>query len=142
MMLVDTNVLINAHRPEAQRHEEYLDWLEDMINGPQPYAVCDFTITGMIRIVTNPRTFRDPTPTEIALDFAERFRSQPHATVVAPGARFWAIFAELCREANVRGDHVPDAYLAALAIENACEFITDDKGFQKFPGLRWRKPLS
>jgi toxin-antitoxin system PIN domain toxin len=136
MLLVDTNVLINAHRPEAWRHQEYLGWLEDMINGPQPYAVSDFAIAGMIRIVTNPRIFADPTPADIALDFAERIRSQPHAIVVAPGARFWAIFTELCREANVRGDHVPDAYLAA------CEFVTDDKGFRKFSGLRWRQPLN
>jgi toxin-antitoxin system PIN domain toxin len=142
MLLVDTSVLINAHRPEANRHEEYLAWLQEMINGPQPYAVSDFAIAGMIRIVTNPRIFADPTPTEIALDFAERVRGQPHAIVVAPSARFWGIFTELCREADVRGDLVPDAYLAALAIENACEFVTDDKGFRRFPGLRWRQPLN
>jgi toxin-antitoxin system PIN domain toxin len=142
MMLMDTNVLINAHRPEADRHAEYRDWLQDLINGPQPYAVCDFALTGMIRIVTNPRVYAKPTPTAMALDFADRVRNQPHAMVVAPGLRFWAIFTELCLQVDARGNIVPDTYLAALAIENACEFISDDRGFQKFPSLRWRQPLT
>jgi predicted nucleic acid-binding protein len=49
MMLVDTNVLVNAHRPEANRHAEYRDWLQDLINSPQPYAVSDFALIGMVR---------------------------------------------------------------------------------------------
>jgi toxin-antitoxin system PIN domain toxin len=142
MMLVDTNVLINAHRPESNRHAEYRVWLQDLINGPQPYAVSDFALTGMVRIVTNPRVYAKPTPIAMALDFADRIRNQPHAMVVAPGSRYWAIFTELCLQVGARGNHVPDTYLAALAIENACEFISDDKGFQKFPGLRWRQPLN
>ena len=142
MLLVDTNVLINAHRPESHRHVECRDWLEDLINGPQLYAVSDFAMLGMVRIVTNPRVYAKPTPITLALDFADRIRNQPQAMVVAPGPRFWAIFTELCLQIDARGNVVPDAYLAALALENACEFVTDDQGFQKFPGLRWRHPLN
>ncbi len=142
MMLVDTNVLVNAHRPEANRHAEYRDWLQELINRPQPYAVSDFALIGMVRIVTNPRVYAKPTPIAMALDFADRIRSQPHAMVVAPGPRFWAIFSELCLHVGARGNHVPDTYLAALAIENACEFVSDDQGFHKFSGLRWHHPLN
>lgn len=142
MLLVDTNVLINAHRPEANRHAEYHDWLQDLINGPQPYAVSDFAVAGMVRIVTNPKVYRKPTPIATAMEFAGRIRNQPQAMVVAPGARFWDIFTELCLQVSAQGNMVPDAYLAALAIENACEFVSDDQGFRKFPGLRWRHPLN
>jgi len=142
MLLLDTNVLISAHRPEADRHVEYRDWLEDLINGSQPYAVSDFAILGMVRIVTNPRAYKKPTPTTLALEFADQIRNQPQAMVVAPGARFWAIFTELCQQVDARGNVVPDVYLAALALENACEFVTDDRDFGKFPGLRWRHPLN
>jgi hypothetical protein len=60
---------------------------------------------------------------------------------VSPGPRHWGIFADLCRKANARGHLVPDAYLAALAIESGSEWITTDRGYARFPGLRWRHPL-
>jgi toxin-antitoxin system PIN domain toxin len=138
---MDTNVLVNAHRPEADRHEEFRGWLTGIVNSPEPYAVADFALMGMIRIVTNRRIYPDPTPPQIALDFADRVRSQPHAMVVAPGARFWRIFQELCGAVGARGNLVPGAYLAALAIEHGCEFVTVDSDFKKFPGLRSRHPL-
>jgi uncharacterized protein len=143
MMLVDTNVLIYAQRHDADRHEEYQAWMEDLVNGPEPYAVSDFAVMGMIRVITNPRTYREqPTSIEDALAFAGEIRSQPHASVVNPGPRFWNVFTQLCKQAGVRGNLVPDAYLAALAIEHGCEFITTDRDFGKFPGLRWRHPLA
>jgi len=143
MMLVDTNVLIYAHRRNADRHGEYRDWLTGLIAGPEPYAVSDFAVTGMIRVVTDRRIYKDDTSTiEEAISFATEIREQPHAMVVSPGSRFWPIFAGLCRSTSAAGKLVPDAYLAALAIEHGCEFITTDTDFSKFPGLRWRHPLN
>jgi len=142
MILMDTNILVNAHRPEADRHPEFLEWLTSVVNSPEPYAVADVALMGMIRIVTNRRIYRDPTPSQIALDFADQLRSQPHAMVVAPGVRFWPIFLDLCGAVGARGNLIPDAYLAALAIEHGCEFVTADSDFRKFPGLRSRHPLN
>jgi toxin-antitoxin system PIN domain toxin len=141
MMLADTNVLVYAHRHEVERHEEYRDWVEGIINGAEPYAVADFAVTGMVRLVTNRRIYKEATPIEVALSYADRIRNQPHATVLNPGAMFWSIFTELCQRVNAHAKLVPDAYLAALAIENACEFITADRDFRRFPGLRCRHPL-
>jgi toxin-antitoxin system PIN domain toxin len=143
MRLVDTNVMIYAHRHDAERHEEYRDWLEMMLNGSEPYAVSDFAVMGMIRIVTNPETYREQAAKiDEALAFADEIRNQPHATLVNPGPRFWSIFSGLCQHVGARGNLVPDAYLAALAIEHGCEFITADRDFRRFPGLRWRHPLN
>lgn len=142
MMLVDTNVLVYAHRSDVERHPEYRHWLQKVIDGPEPYAVSDFAVTGMIRIVTNPKIYRRPATTGEALAFADQVRHQGHAHIVAPGPRFWEIFAGLCGQLNARGILIPDVYLAALAIEHGCEFVTADKDFGKFPGLRWRHPLN
>lgn len=141
MQLADTNVLINAHRPEARRHLEYRRWLQEMLAGPEPYAVSDFAVNGMIRVVTNRRIYREPTPIDQALEVADRVRNQPHARVVNPGPQFWPIFTDLCRETGASGKLIPDAYLAALAIEHGCELVSDDRDFGKFPALRWRRPL-
>jgi hypothetical protein len=60
---------------------------------------------------------------------------------LAPGERHWDIFQRLCREVNAKGNLIPDAYLAALAIESGSEWITTDRDYARFPGLRWRHPL-
>jgi uncharacterized protein len=139
--LYDVNVLINAYRPEAERHKDFRALIEDVIRGDESYAVSDFVITGFVRIVTNGRTFKDPAKLPEALGFAETVRNQPHAVVITPGRRFWSIFSRLCRQVDAKAKLVPDAYLAALAIEHGCEFVSDDRDFARFPGLRWRHPL-
>jgi len=60
---------------------------------------------------------------------------------VRPGARHWSIFRKLWHDASARGNLVPDAFLAALAIEQGATWVTTDRGFARFPGLRWRVPL-
>ena len=143
MMLVDTNVLVYANRRNAPRHEEYHAWMQGLIDGPEPYAVSDFAVVGLVRIITNRRIYKEDAATiEEAIAFATEFRDQPHAMVVSPGSRFWPIFTGLCRSTSAAGNLVPDAYLAALALEHGCEFITTDTDFSKFPGLRWRHPLN
>ena len=88
MMLVDTNVMIYAHRLEAERHQEYSAWMEELIDGPKPYAVSDFALNGMIRIAHRPEDIPARCrPHQVALDYAELVREQPHARVVSPGAR-------------------------------------------------------
>jgi uncharacterized protein len=143
MRLADTNVLIYAHRRDSERHDEYRAWIQAMIDGPEPYAVSDFALTGLVRVVTSRKIYRDAAATiDEALAFADQIRNQPHAQVISPGPRFWDIFARLCRQANARAKLVPGAYLAALAIEHGCEFVSTDKDFRRFPGLRWRHPLN
>lgn len=143
MMLVDTNVMVYAHRRDAERHPEYRDWMWAMINGPEPYAVADFAVLGMVRVVTDRRFYREVASTITdALAFAGEIRNQPHAHVISPGPKFWSIFSNLCRLTDAGGKLIPGAYLAALALEHGCEVVTTDKDFRRFPALRWRHPLN
>lgn len=141
MLGIDVNVLVYAHREDAERHGEYRDWLEDARRADEPLGICDHVLSGFLRIVTHPRIFRDPTPLEMAWRFVDTLRSAPAATPLAPGTRHWTIFARLCGETGARGNQVPDAFLAALAIESGATWITVDRGFARFPGLRWAHPL-
>jgi toxin-antitoxin system PIN domain toxin len=142
MMLVDTNVMVYAHNSHAERHLEYRGWVENLLAGPEPYAVSDSALNGLVRLITDKRVFRPPTPVDRALGYADQIRHQQHAHVINPGPRFWSIFADLCRKTGAAGKLIPDAYLAALAIEHGCEFVTADRDFGMFPGLRWRHPLN
>jgi len=141
MLLPDVNVLVYAFRRENPRHPEYRNWLEDVVNGPTAYGMSDLVLSGFVRVVTHPRVFREPDPVGRALAFASALRDQPHCVHIAPGERHWAIFEDLCTRVQAKGNLVADAFLAAIAIENGCEWITTDGDYARFPGLRWRHPL-
>lgn len=138
---MDVNVFVYAYRTETVRHSEYREWLERQINADEAFGVSDHVLSGFLRIVSNPRIFDPPSPIDQALDFTDRVRNRPNTVLVAPGPRHWDIFSNLLRAAGARGNLVPDAYFAALAIESGSEWITADRGFSRFPGLRWRHPL-
>lgn len=142
MVLCDVNVLVYAHREDTADHVAYREWLESVVNGPGAYAVADLALSGFLRVVTHPRVFRKPTPLKTALAFATQVRDQSNAVIVGPGPRHWEIFTRLCVTARVKGNLVPDAYFAALAVESGSEWITTDRSFARFPGLRWRHPLT
>jgi uncharacterized protein len=141
MRLVDVNVLVYAHRLDAARHQDYADWLRNLLADQEPYGVADLVLSGFLRVVTHPKVFRQPTPLETAVPFVEVLRTQPNCVPVAPGQRHWEIFTGLCLAAGAKGNLVPDAYLAALAIESGSEWVTTDRDYSRFRGLRWRHPL-
>lgn len=141
MRMLDVNILVNAQRRDMEHHEQCLTALKELLYGEEAYAVSDFVINGFIRIVTNPR-IPGSTPFDTARQFAESVQGQPHAVTVHAGPRHWEIFTRLCTATDAKGKLIPDAYLAALAIEHGCEFVTCDRDFAKFEGLRWRSPLN
>jgi toxin-antitoxin system PIN domain toxin len=142
VILLDVNVLVYAHREDTSDHEAYLEWLEESAGAEAPFGISDLVLSGFLRVVTHPRVFKVPSPMKVALAFAQTLRDRPNCVLISPGARHWEIFANLCRIAGVKGNLVADAYLAALAIESGSEWITTDQDYSRFPGLRWRHPLS
>jgi toxin-antitoxin system PIN domain toxin len=141
VILPDVNVLVYAHRADAPNHTSYRRWLEGILNGQHAYGFAELVLSGFLRIVTHPRIFHPPSDIAAALQFVTEIRDQPNAVRIAPGPNHWNVFVTLCRTAGARGSLVPDAYLAALAIESGSEWITTDRGFSRFPGLKWRHPL-
>ena len=141
MLLPDVNILVYAFREDAPRHAEYKAWLHEQLNGYEPIGLSDVALSGVLRILTHPRIFVPPTPLSNALAFVSALRARRNCVIIAPAARHWEIFTALCISAAVKGNLVPDAYFAALAIEHGCEWITADRGFARYPGLRWRHPL-
>lgn len=141
MRLFDVNVLVYAYRPDAPDHKAYRAWLTELVQGPGAFGVSELAFSGFLRVVTHPRTFDPPSPLADALKLVTQLLERPNAVRLTPGERHWAIFTELCAKTKARGNHIPDAYHAALAIEHGCEFVTADRGFARYPGLRWRHPL-
>lgn len=142
MLLPDVNVLVYAFKEAAPRHGEFKVWLDDLVNGDEAFGISDLVCSGFLRIVTHPSIFQPPSSIVNSIAFLEEVRAAPNCVIVSAGLRHWSVFTELCRATGARGNLVPDAYLAALAIESGSDWITTDGDFARFPGLRWRRPFA
>lgn len=141
MILLDVNVLLYSHREDVPRHAEYRAWLETLWQASSSYGYSEFVLSSCLRILTHGRVFATPTPMAVALAFVNQIREHPLAVRITPGDRHWMIFCDLCGGTGMKGNLVADAYLAALAIESDCEWITTDEDFARFPHLKYRHPL-
>lgn len=141
MLLADVNVFLYAHRTESPRAQEHRDWLSAALTGDEPFGVSESVLASFLRIATHHRIYREPTPPDVALRFCDTVLSAPSTVAVRPGPRHWGLFSRLCATVGARGNVVPDAFLAALAVEHGATWVTTDHGFARFPGLRWRTPL-
>lgn len=141
MLLPDVNVLIYAHREDSQDHDAYNKWLKEQLDAQAAFGLTGVVLSGFLRITTHPRIFNPPTPLNEALAFVNALTSTDSVVMVQPGSRHWGIFSNLLLETEARGNLVADAWLAAIAIEHACTWISTDRDFSRFPGLNWRHPL-
>lgn len=141
MILIDVNVLVYAHREDARDHLAYREWVESVINGNTKYGFSALVLSGFVRVVTHPKIFEAPSSLEQALIFANQIRASDQAVCIAPGSKHWTFFLHCVERINATGNDVPDAYHAALAMEWDCQWVTTDKGFHRFKGLRIKHPL-
>lgn len=141
MMLMDVNVLVYAHREDVKDHRAYRDWLESVVNSKTAYAYSELVLSSFIRVVTHPKVFETPSSLDVAIAFAQQIRTVEHAVCLAPGRTHWDLFLQCAQSISARGNDIPDAYHAALALEWDCDWVTTDKGFRRFKRLRVRHPL-
>jgi toxin-antitoxin system PIN domain toxin len=140
MILPDVNVLIYAFRKDVPEHAICHAWLNRVIEGATRFGISRLALSAVVRVTTNPRSYRIPSSLEEAFGFCEDILGQPHCQLIEPGERHWDIFQRLCLESDTRGNLITDAWFAALAIEWGCEWITLDRDFARFPGLKWQVP--
>lgn len=141
MILADVNVLIYAFRSDSVDHSHYKKWLEEVINGEAAFGVAPQVLSSLVRICTHPRIFQQPSDLRGALAFCNVILECPNATLIVPQDRHWSIFQKLCVTSKATGNLVADAWLAALAIESGCEWITTDGDFARFKELQCRAPF-
>jgi hypothetical protein len=141
MILVDANLLLYAYHQRAEQHERARAWLEAALSGLEPVGLAWSTILAFLRIATSPRVFERPLSAAEAEAIVSSWLDEPAVVLVDPGARYWEILRTLLVDAQVTGSLVPDAALAALAIEQGATLATTDRDFLRFRGLRLEDPL-
>ena len=143
MILPDVNVLVYAFRAEARQHEAYAGWLTGLINGADEFALHDPVLSGFVRVVTHPRVFTEPAPASAALGFVGVLRTAARARWIPSGHESWEVLGRFAEgDKAIRANLVPDAHLAATAVAHGARLATADRGFARFPGLRFFDPVA
>jgi toxin-antitoxin system PIN domain toxin len=140
VILVDANLLVYAVREEAREHEQARAWLDACLSGTQRVGLPWPALLAFVRLTANSAIMTRPLALADAFAIVSDWLAQPPAWIPHPTARHADLLGSLLeREHGHR--IVPDAHLAALAIENGLILCTADRGFARFPGLRWENPL-
>lgn len=141
MILLDANLLVYAHVNHFPYHERARVWLEDRLNGSLPVGFPWPTLIAFLRLVTNPRIFEHPQPMAGAWSQMARWLGSSVAWIPQPTEKHSAVLGSLLA-GGVQANLVPDAHLAALAIEHGLVLCSSDSDFARFPNLRWDNPLA
>lgn len=143
MIIPDVNCLVYAFRREAAEHERCAAWLIDVVGGSEELGLVDHCLNGLLRIVTNPRIFADPAPSSSAMSFVDWLRAASRSHRVAATATTWSLLGGMVDDdPGLRGNMMPDAYLAALTISHGGRLASSDRGFGRFPGLDRLDPIA
>lgn len=141
-MLVDANLLLFAVDATSPFHIPARDWLTDRLNGPRRVGLPWQSLGAFVRIATHPRASERPLSASEAWEHVTAWLDTPVAWVPVPGERHAAILGDLIARHDVRGNLVPDAQLAALALEHGLEVCSADTDFARFAEVRWLNPVT
>lgn len=141
MILVDANLLLYAYDTSSPDHAGARAWLEVALNGEERVGIGLQVLLAFMRIATHPGVFARPLAPADAIAIVSSWLGRPQVAMASPGDRHWEILTEVSASGQARGARLMDAHLAALAIEHGATLATTDRGFARFPGLRFRNPI-
>ena len=142
MILVDVNLLIYATNRGSAQHLQARDWLDRTLNGSESVGLPWAALLGFLRLATARRVYTTPLTMALAWEQVLDWLSIDRVSIPQPTSRHAEVLGELLKVAGVNANLVPDAHLAALAIEHGLTLCSTDGDFARFPGLRWENPLA
>ena len=142
MIVVDANLLLYVKIADLPQHRRAAAWFEQCVREVSRIGLPWPSLLGFLRISTNPRVFSRPLSIAQAWEQVEEWLDLPGVWVPQPTEQHARVVGQLLREANAGGNLVPDAHLAAIALEHGLEVCSTDADFARFAGVRWRNPLA
>lgn len=142
MILVDVNLLVYVKAADTPQHVRAASWFEQAVRERTRIGLPWESLLGFVRIVTSARVCSQPLSIAQAWEQVKEWLALPGVWIPEPTDRHAEVLGELLLAANVGGNLVPDAHLAAIAIEHGLAVCSSDADFARFPGVRWVNPLS
>lgn len=142
MIVLDANILLYAYDAGSRLHGRAKEWVEEILSGDKLVGLPGQTISAFVRITTNPRLPGARDTIEETAGVVDEWLEQPNVRAIGPSERHWAELRRMLTSGQARGLLTPDAELAALTLQHEGVLHTTDRGFPRFPGLRWLNPLN
>lgn len=142
MIVIDANLLVYAYDLASTDHKKSLVWLENVLSGVEAVGLPWQSMSAFLRVITNRRLAGARVTVEQAVLVVEEWLQQPNVQILVPGDQHWSVWRRMILEGRASGPLVSDAQIAALTIEYGGVLYTADRDFARFPGLRWKNPLS
>lgn len=146
MIVPDVDLLVYAYREGTYQHNNARQWWEELVNGREDIGIPWAVATGFVRIMANPTAMTIPVQPSQTIDVVKAWYSYSHIRPLNPGILHLQFLRQALVESGdsagvAAANRVPDAHIAALALEQDAEVHTTDTGFARYSGLRWRNPL-
>ena len=142
MILVDANLLVYANDESAAEHAVARAWFEGVLNRPARVGLPWPSLLAFVRLVSNAAIVRLPVTPAAAWQRATEWLARDNVWIPLPGPQHGELLAEFFTDRRITSRMVPDAHLAALALEHGLTLCSTDGDFARFPGLRWQNPLA
>jgi toxin-antitoxin system PIN domain toxin len=123
------------------QHQAAKSWLDKKLNAPAPVGIPWPSVLAFMRLVTNPRIFENPESMNDAWKQVESWLHNPVVWIPAPSDRHFEILSTLIATGVDHSNLIPDAHLAALAIEHGLIVCSSDGDFARFKDVRWENPI-
>jgi predicted nucleic acid-binding protein len=134
MIALDANLLVHAHRPDAQFHREANAVLNDLANSSQRRVFPWPCVHEFMAVVTHPRIYKTPTPLEIALVALGTLNALPNMDFIGEGEGYLERLDEIEKPARIIGGAIHDARIAAICkFHGVKELCSADRDFPR-PG--------
>ncbi|MHB8719205.1 MAG: TA system VapC family ribonuclease toxin [Candidatus Dormibacteria bacterium] len=140
--LVDANLVLWAHHRQFAQHQKARQWWARLLSETPLVGIPWPTILAFVRVSTHHRALERPLGIHQAWKVVDTWLDRPNTWIPVPTERHRALLAVMLETGDARGNHVQDAHLAALAMEWGLELLSADRDFGRYPGLRWRDPLT
>lgn len=141
-MLVDANLLLYATDRSNPHHERSAAWLAGVLAGDRRVGIGWQSIGAFVRIGTSPRVYDNPMSAEQAWGCVRAWLGAGPTWIPPATERTAAILGELVTRYRITANLVPDAMLAALAVEHGLVVMSADTDFARFDEIRWENPLA
>ena len=142
MILVDANLLLYAANRAAPEHAAAREWLDARLSGSARVGLPWPSLLAFVRLATNPIVVRQPVSAAAAWAQARAWLGAEPVWIPGPTDKHAGVVGPFLDAPWMTSRLVPDAHLAALAIEYGLTLCSTDGDFARFPGLAFQNPLA
>ena len=142
MIVPDINLLVYAYNDGAPRYQLARTWREELLHGDEAIGLPWVVSTGFVRLMANPGFVISPLNPATAADHVRDWFQYSHVAPLDPGYQHLVYFRQCLSVSGSGPNLVPDAHIAALAMEYDAKVHSSDSHFARFPGVRWHNPLA